>query len=183
MVVKLSSIRTTSAAPLATLVPAMPIAVPMSAILSAAASFTPSPVMAATWPWRCSVSTIATLSVGWARAHVTVWPTISLMRASSASSMLVIGLPFSGVPRTGDSVGCFGSRCRSAHSLVLARACESDASPLMIEMLREMAIAVAFWSPVIITTDTPAFCTSSTDSLTPSRGGSLRPIIAVKVSG
>lgn len=41
---------TMSAAPLATAVP-LPIATPMSARASAGASFTPSPVIATTWPW------------------------------------------------------------------------------------------------------------------------------------
>ena len=48
MVEKLSSARTMSEASLATSVPAMPMATPMSASFSAGASFTPSPVMAAT---------------------------------------------------------------------------------------------------------------------------------------
>ena len=43
MVAKLSSVRVMSAAPLATSVPVMPMAQPMSAALSAGASFTPSP--------------------------------------------------------------------------------------------------------------------------------------------
>ena len=45
MVVKLSSVSVMSAAPLATSVPVMPMAQPMSAALSAGASLTPSPVM------------------------------------------------------------------------------------------------------------------------------------------
>ena len=48
MVAKLSSVSVMSAAPLATSVPVMPMAQPMSAALSAGASFTPSPVMATT---------------------------------------------------------------------------------------------------------------------------------------
>ena len=46
MVAKLSSVRVMSAAPLATSVPVMPMAQPMSAAFRAGASFTPSPVMA-----------------------------------------------------------------------------------------------------------------------------------------
>ena len=36
-----------------------PMATPMSASFSASASFTPSPVMATTWPFDCSAPTIA----------------------------------------------------------------------------------------------------------------------------
>ena len=53
-VAKLSSVRIMSAAPFATSVPVIPIAIPMSACLRAGASFTPSPVIATMWPraWR-----------------------------------------------------------------------------------------------------------------------------------
>lgn len=47
---KLSSSRIMPAAYLATYVPAIPIANPMSAFFSAGASFVPSPVIATTWP-------------------------------------------------------------------------------------------------------------------------------------
>jgi hypothetical protein len=50
MVAKSSSSRTMSAAPRAASVPPAPIATPMSARRNAGASFTPSPVMATTWP-------------------------------------------------------------------------------------------------------------------------------------
>mmetsp|Transcript_108104 Transcript_108104/g.348966 ORF Transcript_108104/g.348966 Transcript_108104/m.348966 type:complete len:217 (+) Transcript_108104:733-1383(+) len=65
---KLSSVKTMSDAPLATSVPWMPIATPMSAWFSAGASLTPSPVMAVTYPCRCSDCTISNLSSGFARA-------------------------------------------------------------------------------------------------------------------
>ena len=58
MLAKLSSSSTMSAASLATSVPAIPIAIPMCALLSAGASFTPSPVAATTCPFRFSASTI-----------------------------------------------------------------------------------------------------------------------------
>ena len=51
MVAKSSSVRTMSAASLATSVPPKPMATPMSACWRAGASLTPSPVMATTW-WR-----------------------------------------------------------------------------------------------------------------------------------
>ena len=52
MEAKLSSVSTMSEASLVTSVPVMPMAMPMSAALTAGASLTPSPVMATTWP-RC----------------------------------------------------------------------------------------------------------------------------------
>ena len=51
MVAKLSSVRIITAASLETSVPVMPMATPMSAFLSAGASFTPSPVMATMSPF------------------------------------------------------------------------------------------------------------------------------------
>ena len=45
IVVKLSSVKIISAAPFATSVPVIPIATPISALLSEGASFTPSPVI------------------------------------------------------------------------------------------------------------------------------------------
>ena len=50
IVAKLSSASTMSAACFETSVPVMPIATPMSAVFSAGASFTPSPVIATTAP-------------------------------------------------------------------------------------------------------------------------------------
>ena len=59
MVAKLSSARIMSAAPFATSVPVMPIAMPILAFLSAGASFTPSPVIAQTSPCSCRMRTIS----------------------------------------------------------------------------------------------------------------------------
>ena len=50
MVAKLSSRRIIWDASFETSVPVMPMATPISALLSAGASFTPSPVMATNWP-------------------------------------------------------------------------------------------------------------------------------------
>ena len=47
---KLSSVSVIAAASLVTSVPVMPMAMPMSAFLSAGASLTPSPVIATEWP-------------------------------------------------------------------------------------------------------------------------------------
>ena len=68
MVVKLSSVSVMSAAPLATSVPVMPMAQPMSAALSAGASLTPSPVMETISPWLCQARTMRILSSGDTRA-------------------------------------------------------------------------------------------------------------------
>ena len=65
---KLSSVSVISAASLVTSVPVMPIAMPMSAFLSAGASLTPSPVIATTWPLFCSAVTTRSLCAGETRA-------------------------------------------------------------------------------------------------------------------
>ena len=72
-----------SAASFVTSVPVIPIATPMSERLSAGASFTPSPVIATTLPWRLSMSTSRTLSSGATRATTPISPTW----ASSSSSL------------------------------------------------------------------------------------------------
>jgi hypothetical protein len=68
MEAKLSSVRVMSAASLLTSVPVMPMATPMSAFLSAGASFTPSPVIATRCPLSCSADTIRSLWAGETRA-------------------------------------------------------------------------------------------------------------------
>ena len=68
MEAKLSSVSTMSDASLATSVPVMPMATPMSACLSAGPSLTPSPVMATTWPRACSASTRRSFCSGVTRA-------------------------------------------------------------------------------------------------------------------
>ncbi len=64
IVAKLSSVSITSAVFFATSVPVIPIATPMSAFLSASASFTPSPVMDVICPFSFSAVTILTLCSG-----------------------------------------------------------------------------------------------------------------------
>ena len=56
-------------ASLVTSVPVMPMAMPISAALIAGASFTPSPVIATTWPRRCSALTMRSLCSGETRAY------------------------------------------------------------------------------------------------------------------
>ena len=64
IVTKLSSTSTISAAFLATSVPFFPIATPISAFFKAGASFTPSPVIATTFPLALKAFTILTLCSG-----------------------------------------------------------------------------------------------------------------------
>ena len=78
MEAKLSSSRMMPEAYLATSVPAIPIAKPISAFLSAGASLVPSPVMATTW-WSClRPVAIMYLSVGDERASTFSWSRTSL---------------------------------------------------------------------------------------------------------
>ena len=65
----------------------------MSALFSAGASLTPSPVMALTQPWRCSDLTISSLSSGLARAKTAV----------DAVSLSISALPRYGPSFTGRS--------------------------------------------------------------------------------
>ncbi len=64
IVAKLSSARTILDAPLATSVPVIPIPIPISAAFNAGASFTPSPVIATTFPCFFQAFTILTLCSG-----------------------------------------------------------------------------------------------------------------------
>ena len=64
IVAKLSSVKIILAAPLATSVPVIPIAQPISAAFKAGESFTPSPVIATTCPFSCHALTILTLCSG-----------------------------------------------------------------------------------------------------------------------
>ena len=79
---KLSSVRIMSAASLATSVPATPIATPMSAFLSAGASFTPSPVTATISPISCRALTTRSFCSGAMRANTT-WPDSLALSSSS----------------------------------------------------------------------------------------------------
>nr|CAO86540.1 unnamed protein product [Microcystis aeruginosa PCC 7806] len=68
MVAKLSSRRIISLASLVTSVPAIPMAMPISACFKAGASFTPSPVIATNLPFFCKARTIVNLCSGETRA-------------------------------------------------------------------------------------------------------------------
>ena len=95
MVAKLSSVRIISAASLVTSVPVIPIATPMSALVSAGASFTPSPVMATMLPCSLRMLTRRTLSSGATRA-TTPMPSISAL--SWSSGMAANSAPVSARP-------------------------------------------------------------------------------------
>mmetsp|Transcript_51144 Transcript_51144/g.128402 ORF Transcript_51144/g.128402 Transcript_51144/m.128402 type:complete len:223 (-) Transcript_51144:2247-2915(-) len=149
-----------SDAPLATSVPAMPIAVPMSAALSAGASLTPSPVMATTPPCRCSDRTMAILSSGWARENTFTLEVISSSAPSSTCSPVSLSLS-------------------SSHMMAPSVPCSCFKMPIS----RAMAEAVIFWSPVIMMTRTPAPLHSSMASRTPVRGGSTDPKRPMRARG
>jgi hypothetical protein len=85
MVLKSSSVMIMSAVSLATSVPLIPIATPISAFFRAGASFTPSPVMATISPSRCSAATSCTLFFGDTRAK-TEAPATATRQASSPLS-------------------------------------------------------------------------------------------------
>ena len=70
-------------------------ATPMSAALTAGASFTPSPVMAAMLPWRCRLSTILSLCSGATRAYT---ETSEVALSSCFSSIESSSSPVSALP-------------------------------------------------------------------------------------
>ena len=88
---KLSSVRTMSAAPLATSVPAIPIATPMSACFNAGASLTPSPVMATTLPGSCRALTRRSFCSGATRAKTCVFSAKSGRSASRLIEFAQLG--------------------------------------------------------------------------------------------
>ena len=100
IVAKLSSASTISPASFVTSVPAIPIATPMSAVLSAAASLTPSPVIATTLRRRWSASTIRTLCSGATRAKTPRSSICSLSCSTSRSSSSRPVMAAPGMPRS-----------------------------------------------------------------------------------
>ena len=94
MVAKLSSVRIIAAASFETSVPVIPIAMPMSALLSAGASLTPSPVMATIFSFCLQDVDERTLSSGVTRA-ITPMSSISreLSSLMAANSAPVIARP------------------------------------------------------------------------------------------
>mmetsp|Transcript_22470 Transcript_22470/g.35956 ORF Transcript_22470/g.35956 Transcript_22470/m.35956 type:complete len:245 (-) Transcript_22470:382-1116(-) len=146
MVIRPSCVSTMSAAARAASV-APATAMPMSAFLSAGASFTPSPVMPHMYPFRRSASTRMNLCSGntWAK------PLLSMI-CCAISSMLAGSSP-SG-PRPG----------RPSQPRML--------SPM--PSCRAVSRAMAAWSPVIIFTSTPYSRARSIVRLVSGRGGSRK---------
>ena len=143
MVAKSSSVRTISAASLATSVPARPMATPMSALRSAGASLTPSPVMATTSPRDWNASTNRSFCSGETRANTTARPAASAYCSGASAARSV---PVSTSPSRWD-----GSMPREPAT----------------------AAAVAARSPVIIFTAIPAPRAAATAAAAAGRGGSI----------
>ena len=98
IVVKLSSVITMSEAFFVTSVPLLPMAMPISAVFMLGASFTPSPVMATTFPFSFKYETMAFLCRGVTRANTVQRFTTSLHCAgvspsSSSPEMTCSSLP------------------------------------------------------------------------------------------
>ena len=89
IVLKLSSVSIISDAFLDTSVPDIPIAIPTSALLSAGASFIPSPVTATTSPLSCSAFTILILVSGLLLATIDMF-LISFLKSSSSKASIYV---------------------------------------------------------------------------------------------
>ena len=111
MVAKLSSVRVMSAAPLATSVPVIPMAQPMSAALRAGASLTPSPVMETISPASCQALTMRILSAGVTRAYTRNFR----IPARSSSSLMAASCS----PVTASSSLCRIPSCRAMAEAVI----------------------------------------------------------------
>ncbi len=81
-----SSVSTREAASLASSLPRLPMATPMCAAFSAGPSFTPSPVMATTWPSAFKALMMRSLASGNMRVKMSVRRTASLNAGSSKRS-------------------------------------------------------------------------------------------------
>ncbi len=134
------------AASRATSVPDAPMATPMSARRRAGASFTPSPVIATTWPSARSDSAMRSLVSGELRAiTASRW---SARRASRAGSV------------------------RASTCVPVATPCSGSTG---MPTCRAMAAAVRPLSPVTTSTRTPAWRHRSTAAAAEARGGSTSP--------
>mmetsp|Transcript_33721 Transcript_33721/g.80868 ORF Transcript_33721/g.80868 Transcript_33721/m.80868 type:complete len:204 (+) Transcript_33721:797-1408(+) len=155
IVEKLSLANTISEASLATSVPPMPMATPMSACFRAGASFTPSPV-------------IATISSCSFNIFTTICLCLGSMREKTAPSL----------PRS--AIMLFSTSARSAwdmsaNSLPVRDLAETSESGARIPSCREMASAVTLLSPVVMKTLMPALLHAAIASIHSGRGGSMIP--------
>mmetsp|Transcript_28004 Transcript_28004/g.69932 ORF Transcript_28004/g.69932 Transcript_28004/m.69932 type:complete len:202 (+) Transcript_28004:1534-2139(+) len=161
MVAKLSSANTMSLASFATSVPVMPIAIPMSACLSAGASLTPSPVMAAISPSSLRILTISCLCFGSVRLNTA--PSAAARTSTLSSSVSI-------------------SNSRPVKERIVVDARPFCPAPFCLAVLEArmpifslMASAVSLLSPVIIMTLMPAWWHSVMEPATSGRGGSMMP--------
>mmetsp|Transcript_30490 Transcript_30490/g.55453 ORF Transcript_30490/g.55453 Transcript_30490/m.55453 type:complete len:237 (+) Transcript_30490:983-1693(+) len=150
-----------SDASFATSVPAMPMAIPMSACFKAGASFTPSPVIAAISPNDFKILTIICLCFGSVRENT----------APSTSLFVMIffrTFVFSSSERSSNSFPEYEAGCGLA---------------LEVKIPRSLAIAsaVVLLSPVIMMTLIPAIRHSRIASLHSGRGGSRMPTMPTNV--
>mmetsp|Transcript_39313 Transcript_39313/g.77512 ORF Transcript_39313/g.77512 Transcript_39313/m.77512 type:complete len:221 (+) Transcript_39313:1336-1998(+) len=164
MAEKSSESKIMSAASLETSVPAMPMAHPMSACDKAGESFTPSPVTATMWPIFCAALTMRSFWVGLVRANTTSLYSITCW--ISASDMLSKSVPAHTIASEMAAASCCEIPLSSIRSWM--------GGVFMMFTVLAMAAAVMGWSPVTITTFTPARCAESTELGTASRGGSMR---------
>ena len=146
---KLSSARTMSEASLATAVPVMPIAMPMSASFSAGASLTPSPVIATISSASLSSRTMSCLCLGSAREK-THPPGDARSFFFFARGMSENSLPVNDLPTA---------------SLVESK----------MPISAQIASAVSLLSPVMTTTRMPAVLHASIAPRTSGLGGSRKP--------
>mmetsp|Transcript_34993 Transcript_34993/g.79789 ORF Transcript_34993/g.79789 Transcript_34993/m.79789 type:complete len:207 (+) Transcript_34993:976-1596(+) len=192
MEAKSSSSSTMSAASRDTSDPEMPMAIPMSAFLSAGESFTPSPVTATMPPrsWFCD--TICSFCSGVVRAKtICLW--CRTRSQSSASKGLVsppstrpeIWRPSITIALEPEPASALSRRKvlepPATHLAWHWKAVQTTASLSTMLTWRAIATAVLGWSPVTIMTLMPAALQSSTAWGTASLGGSTRAMRPTKV--
>jgi hypothetical protein len=166
----LSSVRIIVAASFETSVPVIPMAMPMSALFSAGASFTPSPVIATMCPFRFSDSTSRTLSSGATRA---ITPMSSMALSSWSSDIALNSAPVIAFPGMPSSLAI--AAAVTAWSPVIIRTC----------MPARCAVAIAAFAadrggstiPARASTVRPSSCGSrSADASKEPGSKSLRPV-------
>lgn len=172
MELKLSSNKIIPDAYLATYVPAIPIANPISAFLRAGASFVPSPVIATTFPSCFKPVAMRYLSSGEDLAK-TLKLSATFVKFSKFPTVYTALSPSPSVtnPPT-NSLKTFPSI--TVVSISYVSGCQSASK---MPAYLAIAIAVFLLSPVTILTLTPALAQTSTAFLIPSLRGSLIPTI------
>mmetsp|Transcript_75268 Transcript_75268/g.176642 ORF Transcript_75268/g.176642 Transcript_75268/m.176642 type:complete len:219 (-) Transcript_75268:45-701(-) len=161
IVEKLSSARTMSADSLATSVPVIPIAMPMSACLRAGASLTPSPVIATISPSCFRIFTISCLCFGSVLENTAPSTSFCAMMCCKTFTLSLSD--------------------KFSKSFPVKDLWTSVSVPARIPSFRAMASAVPLLSPVIIITLMPAVRHSWMASKHSGRGGSMIPTSPTKV--